>query len=385
MLIRNLGVRKMRELEVQKYLRSNSLEGLIQEYKINVRPHDTLPLVNLNYDQIESPRNVPITNECRGLVLERDSWDIVAKSFNRFFNLGEFREVDEAFDWDGTYSQDKEDGSLMLMWRYKGVMYFSTRGSFANQSVNVGTKTWSEFCWEIIDGGRAADVFDSYGKIDNRATLIFEFCSPYNKVVRRYDKPQLFLLSAFDSFLMEEEDRKIVDDIAKELGVARPKGHHFRDIDHLQGHLNEASSVDKTYEGVVVRDKTDRRLKIKCPEYLALSRLKNNGNIFNVKNLIPFLWDIDLASEALCYFPEIRPNYDKLQSLYNGVVKKLDNYWHCYHDEKNQKKFAMAIQPCECNALLFSARKSGWSLEQAIKSESGKKILTSYLTEKFQI
>lgn len=381
MLARSLGVLKMRELEVQKYLRSNTLEDLIQEYKINVRPHDTLPLVNLNYDQIESPRNVPITNECRGLVLERDSWDIVAKSFNRFFNLGEFREVDESFDWDGTYSQDKEDGSLMLMWRYKGVMYFSTRGSFANQSVNVGTKTWTEFCWEIIDGGRAADVFDSYGKIDNRATLIFEFCSPYNKVVRRYDKPQLFLLSAFDSFLMEEEDRKIVDDIAKELGVARPKGHHFRDIDHLQSHLDEMSLDDKTYEGVVVRDKNDRRLKLKTLSYLSLHRLSGNGNLFNTKNLVPFLWDSDLRAEALAYFPEVKDNFNKLNDLYKKTVKNLENYWFCHWDEKSQKKFAQAVTPCPLSSILFLARKSGWDVPQAIKSVQGQKMMTNYLVE----
>lgn len=381
MFIRNLGVRKMRELEVQKYLRANTLEDLIQEYKINVRPHDTLPLVNLNYDQIESPRNVPITNECRGLVLEKDSWAIVAKSFDRFFNLGEFREVDEAFDWDGTYSQDKEDGSLMLMWRYKGVMYFSTRGSFANQSVNVGTKTWTEFCWEILDGGCAADVFDSYGKIDNRLTLIFEFCSPYNKVVRRYDKPQLFLLSAFDSFNMEEEDRKIVDDIAKELGVARPNGHHFRDIHHLQSHLNEMSLEDKTYEGVVVRDKNNKRLKVKTLSYLSLHRLHGNGNLFNPKNLVPFLWDADLQSEALAYFPEVKDNFNKLNDLYKKTVKNLENYWFCYWDEKSQKKFAQAVTPCPLSSILFLARKSGWDVPQAIKSEQGQKVMTNYLVE----
>lgn len=78
------------ELEVQKYLRSGkTLEQLTSELGIKVTHHSSDPLVILNYCQIDSPKFHPITLECRGLVLEKQSWNIVARSFKRFFNFGE--------------------------------------------------------------------------------------------------------------------------------------------------------------------------------------------------------------------------------------------------------------------------------------------------------
>lgn len=373
------------KLEVQKFLENNSLDELANQFHLNVKHHEELPLVILNYDQIDSPRNHPISNECRGLILEKDSWEIVARSFNRFFNLGEYRNQDDEFEWQGSHAQDKEDGSLMTLFKYKDQFLWSTRGSFADKPVNVGCKPWSYYAWECVKPNAVPSVFDSFGVIENRLTLVFEFCSPYNKIVRRYAKPQLFLLTANDNWRMQEVEREIVDDVASELGVSRPKNHFFRDVEHVQAHLDEVSASDKTYEGVVVRDRTGKRLKIKSREYLVLHRLCNNGNIMSVKGLIPLLFDKDLEAEVLAYYPEVLKNYDELKLFYNGLKRRLENYWHCYHDEKNQKRFALAVKPCECNSLLFAARKSGWSLEEAIQSETGQKILSNYILERFKL
>lgn len=76
-------------LNVQQFLQTKSLEDLTAELGIRVTRHDQLPLIILNYDQIESPKANEIVVECRGLVLEEGTWEIVARSFRRFFNFGE--------------------------------------------------------------------------------------------------------------------------------------------------------------------------------------------------------------------------------------------------------------------------------------------------------
>lgn len=57
-------------LQVQEYLTNGkSLEDLQSEFGLNISRHPNLPLVILNYDQIESrPKSHPIIRECRGLV-----------------------------------------------------------------------------------------------------------------------------------------------------------------------------------------------------------------------------------------------------------------------------------------------------------------------------
>ena len=89
------------ELEVQKFLRSNhTLYDLTDELGILVteHPNPNVPLVSLKYSQINSPKHNEIVKECRGLVLEKDTWNVVAKPFKRFFNLGEDINAEGEFD-----------------------------------------------------------------------------------------------------------------------------------------------------------------------------------------------------------------------------------------------------------------------------------------------
>jgi hypothetical protein len=76
-------------LAVQEYLKTKTLDNLHDELAIEINRHDTLPLAILNYNQIKSPKKHPIVLECRGLVLEIETWKIIARSFPRFFNFGE--------------------------------------------------------------------------------------------------------------------------------------------------------------------------------------------------------------------------------------------------------------------------------------------------------
>ena len=79
-----------KELEIQKFLRKKgSLEYLKSSLGIKTKAHPTLPLVIFNYDHILTPHDNIIGVECRGLVLEYKTWNIVAKPMYRFYNWGE--------------------------------------------------------------------------------------------------------------------------------------------------------------------------------------------------------------------------------------------------------------------------------------------------------
>lgn len=70
-------------------LKGESLQTLYEHYKIRCGYHPDLsnvPLVVLNYDNVLSPKEEPLVSECRGLVLELDTWKVVARGMTRFFN-----------------------------------------------------------------------------------------------------------------------------------------------------------------------------------------------------------------------------------------------------------------------------------------------------------
>lgn len=119
-------------LQVQKFLIDNGVDALVNQYAIKICQHDELPLMILNYDQIlSSPKTHPIVRECRGLVLNSQSYELIARSFFRFFNWGEVVDEMPLFDFNDFAVQTKEDGSIILLYNWRGQWHINTRGSFA--------------------------------------------------------------------------------------------------------------------------------------------------------------------------------------------------------------------------------------------------------------
>src|SRR5574344_1742136 len=64
-------------------------------------------LVLFKYSQIDSDFFNPIVRECRGIILEKDTWRVVAYPFKKFFNFGEA--YADKIDWESAVVETKED------------------------------------------------------------------------------------------------------------------------------------------------------------------------------------------------------------------------------------------------------------------------------------
>ena len=342
-------------LNVQQYLQSKTLEELKAELGIKYNQHDSLPLVILNYDQIESPKTHPIVRECRGLVLDNRDWSIVAKSFNRFFNWGEVMDEQALFDFSDFIVQSKEDGSLAIIYFFDGEWHANTRGSFAYANIDFQNITWRDAMCKAMN---IYDLSELKGELDETVTYIGEFCSPWNKIVRRYDNPEMYLLTAFRGSveLSPQEVDEEVDELAGTL-FKRPRRYNFCNIEEIQDFLQEQAINDATFEGVVIRDRHGNRWKIKSATYLGLHKLRGEGdNIWNPKHLIPFVLAGE-EDELLTYFPEVRSTYFEIKSQVLAAYSELLETWGNHWRVENQKEFALLVKDTPFASVLFSVRK----------------------------
>lgn len=345
-------------LEVQKFLLNG---GTLQDLENNLgifatyHPDSNIPLVILNYDQIESkPANHEIVVECRNLVLELNSWHIVSQSFKRFFNYGQYPDAHEKFNWESSFCQEKVDGSLMSLFFYRDSWYVTTRGSWAHLPCGESGRSWSELFFSILPK-------ETIEKVCLKGTsYIFEFCSPWNKVVAEHQDGILFLLTAILSEI--ELDKVQVDWLANQLGIGRPLTYNFKSMEEILAYIETQISTNPTWEGVVICDGV-ARWKIKNPGYLALHRLANNGQGFSVKNLIPFILKGD-EEEALIYirryFKEVIPMFEELKIQLDSELARVVELWHEVKDISSQKEFAQAvIQKTKFSSLFFKSRQQG--------------------------
>lgn len=340
-------------LNVQQFLQTKSLDDLTAEFGIKVAHHPHgLPLVILNYDQIESqPKTHPIIRECRALVLNKTDWSVAARSFSRFFNWGEVQDEQHTFDFSDFVVQSKEDGSLVVLYHFDGEWHANTRGSFAVDNMQFQNFTWREaFCKGLGISG----LSELKGKLDETVCYICEFCSPWNKIVRRYDQPHMYLLTAFKG--IQELSPSEVDGLAGDL-FKRPTLYNFCSIEEIQAFLQEQAATDATFEGVVIRDRHGNRWKIKNSTYLGLHKLRGEGdNVWNPKHLLPFILTGE-EDELLTYFPEVRGTFYEFKSAVLSAYSELLELWGDHWQVSDQKEFALLIKDKPFASVLFNVRK----------------------------
>jgi RNA ligase len=340
-------------LHVQNYLRNGKThQHLRDELGIRAVRHETLRLVILNYDQIDSPKSHPIVRECRGLVLHTETHDLVARSFPRFFNWGEMTEEMKRFDFSRFTAHTKEDGSLVLLFFFEGQWRLTTRGSFAEDVMRNQELTWHDAVCRVLGVPAVADLA---GRLDESLTYVCEFCSPFNPVVRRYAESVLYLLSAFRG---EKELAPQEVDALCTAQFRRPTKHEFTGIEQIRAFLQEQAAADPTFEGVVIRDRHGSRWKIKSPTYLGLHQMGTSGEeAIEPKHLLPFVLAGE-EDELLNYYPQVRELYRECKGKVEVAFARLEETWSACRQIEDQKAFAQAIQGrTPFVAILFALRK----------------------------
>lgn len=333
-------------LEVQKFLQNKTLEDLTLEFGINITYRDDAKLLILNYDQIESKQKThPIVRECRGLILENiPPYNIVVKSFDRFFNYGEYQEEHNKFNWNDALFFDKIDGSYAVIYYYDDKWNFSTRGSFGTGKVSdLSYKSWFDLFTGTINWNKVDELNKNYN-------YIFELCSLLNMVVTPHKEDTAYLLAIFNKFGDKLIDDNYYNDVADLLNAKLPTKHYFENIDHLLKHIE---NKPYEYEGIVAYD-GDIRMKIKNPLYVAVHHARNNIN--SISSLVKLILAGE-TDEFCTYFPNFKDKLLEYEKFINDAKENITNVWDASKHIENQKEFALKIQGFKYKSLLFLAKK----------------------------
>jgi RNA ligase len=225
------------------------------------RFHDGVPYVIFNYTDVAAYERVwnPVTEVCRGLIVNNATLEVVARPFRKFFNYGEpgspVLHMDEGVD-----VYDKLDGSLGILYQLPDGEYaIATRGSFDSEQARHATKVWQD---------RYAGKFTPYPG----GTYLFEIIYRANRIVCDYgDMDDLVLLGAVDI----EQGVSFTPHEGEAIGEwPGPKAEMFQ-YWSLAAALAAPPRPGK--EGFVLRRwHSEDRIKIKQDDYVALHRIITN-------------------------------------------------------------------------------------------------------------
>lgn len=337
-------------MEVVKYLKEHGIAKLVSEFSIKVKEYPEGLLV-LNYDQIESPKAHPIVMECRGLILDTE-FNVVSRSFDRFFNLGEQPQTQAHIDWSKAVCYEKVDGSLIKIYNFNDKWHVATRGTaFAESTVNGFPVTFKELVLKALNCQNDAEFQEVCDiDLDPDYTYILELTCTENRVVKVYEGYKLHYLGARNNATGEYGDGLHQND-AYWIGAELINEYGFANAEAC---IETAKHLKDLDEGYVLWQDGKPVCKIKSPAYVAVHHIRGEG--LNPKRISQLVLTGE-HEEYLTYFPEDRAIIEPYVKAKEAMHEAVAYAWVEHRNEESQKDFANAVKDYPYSALLFQYRK----------------------------
>ena len=301
-------------------------------------------LILFNYSPLAMIQNTWNEYEriARGLVMDAQG-NVIALPFPKFFNLDQMPETStERVKAVGVRSvTEKMDGSLGILYFWRGQWRIITRGSFESEQ--------SSKAYELL---RKYDL--SY--LLENATYLLEIVYPENRIVLDYGKKEfLCLLAIMDNADETEYSYNTVKHVARNAGFNLPEGFLITDLDKVLEMRERVTGV----EGWVLVLNDGTRVKVKTEEYLTLHRAISHitpKNLFEVYRV-----NRDVDSIASGYPDEFKDDVlailNKFEERFYQILHKTSDYYLsiCHLLAAGRKEFALAARDFEWPNLLFVA------------------------------
>lgn len=215
-----------------------------------------------------------------------ESGELLSAGLKKFHNAHECPEIDPLpASLRGARVLEKLDGSLGIFDLVNGVFSSRTRGT-ANSNQLENAADFEEI--------KAKYDIEGYLREFPYASILCEITSPRQRIVIDYgNKPEAYLIGVVDkrdySYFRQDE----VDEIAKDLGMPRPRSYEFDSIEDITAQLQTLKGI----EGYCLYYGNDQKIrKFKADFYLTLHRLKSE--ISNQEKLCELYTNIGRPSFA---------------------------------------------------------------------------------------
>jgi RNA ligase len=329
----------------------------VAERTVNVQPHPESRLRIANYTQRAQFSSAwdEVTMQCRGLIFDADSLDVVARPWRKFWNLGDVR-------WPETLPENlpatpptitrKLDGSLGISYMANGTRRIATRGSFISEQAAWATRWMAENHPEMA--------------IPEGWTALWEIVFDENRIVVRYDWEGLVCLGLVKIDTGEEMPLDEARSWAASQGAL-----YVESFDKpLAGLADEDADNEEGYVATWLREgRPPLKVKIKYGTYVKIHKILTGTSIVGVWELLRDGKDLTALKSGVP--AEFCAWLDGLESRLLGEYRELESralaafraYPGVIDDAKNpeqRKQFAAyAVAQKGLTPLLFTLLDGG--------------------------
>ena len=275
-----------------------------------------------------------IRRECRGIIFDAETGDILRRPFHKFFNLNE-REDTSIENVDFLFPHavlDKLDGSMIAPFLVGDRMIWGTK---------MGETDVAQPVMEFVAANPKYDEFRYL--IGSGFTPIFEWCSNKQRIVLDHPEDSLTLLAIREIQTGEYVSFEFLKSVAKVYGVPVVKQYDtIKDINQFLERTRGQSNI----EGYVIRFNTGHMIKVKTDWYVALHKIKEQ--LLFDRNLVELILDNRLDDILSYLSSDERDNLIRFQTeLYQIISDQAHVLMNITNDNLNmdRKTFALTVAP----------------------------------------
>jgi len=359
-------------LLVQEFLKTHSFKELQEQHGVYASFSKSGHKWSLNYDMLEAKESDLLAQECRGLILsaidgksfinqavtinDRLNYDhiipgetrILAYPMNRFFNYGQGAAAE--IDWNDPKLAilEKLDGTLCIVYwdPFTSQWCVATRSvSEADLLMDNGLFTFRSLFEKATEETLKMPFSTWTNSLVKDNTYCFELTTPYNRIVVQYDTCGITLLSARHVPSLREFDPQELASVQLN-GVPVVKSYKYSSINDLLDWVSNQNPME--HEGVVIRDSTFRRLKVKNAAYVAYNRVRDTLAT-SERNCLELIFQ-EKEDDVLAFLPEeIGKNLLRIKEKVQHIIKEYDEAFRVAKEQADlilpgdKKTFAILV------------------------------------------
>lgn len=291
--------------------------------KNNLHVNRVEGLIGYKYDQLNTKKS-PLTNLCRGIVFD-ENHNLVSLPFERFGNYNPSIAKQKGFTIENCVFEEKTDGTMINLYHHNGSWNVGTTGSpisVANLPQKSGFYGTFQDLFEKV-----MYYYNTYtiAKVPTHYTLMFELTTDFNRVVNKYEHPNITLIGGRNMQTLVELDEEELNELAKAIGCKRPKQYTFKSFEEAISSLNHVAMGDLNYEGYIV--------KKKALNGLSYDRMKMKSNKFVISHLFgekfQSHWKLvnivlnNEVEEVVATIPDLKADLEALEVKWNSIKDGL--------------------------------------------------------------
>jgi RNA ligase len=306
-----------------------------------------------SYIPTKTLHNMKIRRECRGLIFDSRTGELLSRPYHKFFNAGEKEEtqLNKINLYEPHVVLEKLDGSM--------IRPIPTTDGFV-LATKAGVTDIAQQAEEFI-ADKSHYITFIKKCIQKGTTPIFEWCSRKNRIVIDYPEDQLILTAMRYNDTGKYVDYEAMKQYATAWNIPVVKAIDGLAVQNIELFVKQVREWDDG-EGVVLRFDTGHMIKVKADDYVL--RHKSKDAISQEKNVLQTILDDTVDDLVPLLTPEDAQRVVAFQNAFWMALEDVGTEIHDLYKQidkgQDQKEYATIVVPSvlpQYQPFMFKLRK----------------------------